>query len=91
MAQVFADADQLVAVDGGLVHCVDLGVWPSVLLGDLDSAPPALVEQANLHQVRLLTFPADKDATDLELARVEGLFGEPPALLQEHLCGEGEA
>ncbi|HAY66673.1 MAG TPA: thiamine diphosphokinase, partial [Acidimicrobiaceae bacterium] len=66
MAQVFADADQLVAVDGGLVHCVDLGVWPSVLLGDLDSAPPTLVEQANLHQVRLLTFPADKDATDLE-------------------------
>lgn len=68
LANLLSQADQLVAVDGGLIHCVDLGVWPSVLIGDLDSAPPGLVAQANRRQVRRLDFPADKDATDLELA-----------------------
>lgn len=68
LTQLVAGADQLVAVDGGLAHCADLGVWPSVLIGDLDSAPTDLVEQAQNRHVRVLAFPTDKNATDLELA-----------------------
>lgn len=68
LTELLVQADQLVAVDGGLVHCVQLGVWPTVLIGDLDSAPPELVAQATERQVHLVKFPSNKDATDLALA-----------------------
>jgi len=44
-----------------------------VLIGDLDSAPPTLVAEAREHGVRVAQFPADKDATDLELALTEAV------------------
>jgi thiamine pyrophosphokinase len=62
------EADQLVAADGGIRHCVDLDVWPTILIGDLDSAPGELIDQARSRDIAVHTFPADKDATDLELA-----------------------
>lgn len=61
-------ADVLIAADGGLIHCVDHGVWPDVVVGDLDSAPAGLVAQAKAHGARIAAHPADKDQTDLELA-----------------------
>jgi len=61
-------ADLVIAADGGLTHCRALGVWPNVLIGDLDSAPPQLVTQAPEHGVEVRRFPTDKDSTDLELA-----------------------
>lgn len=62
------EADRLVAADGGLRHCVDLDVWPTILIGDLDSAPGELIDQARSRDIAVHAFPADKDATDLELA-----------------------
>jgi thiamine pyrophosphokinase len=61
-------ADLVIAADGALTHCRALGMWPSVLVGDLDSAPQELVAQAGEHGVEVREFPTDKDATDLELA-----------------------
>ena len=29
--------DVLIAADGGLRHCLDLGLQPAILIGDLDS------------------------------------------------------
>jgi thiamine pyrophosphokinase len=55
----------IIAVDGGLNHCHKLGFQPHVLIGDLDS-----VDQENLtrfEKIPHLTFPRDKDQTDLEL------------------------
>ena len=61
-------ADLVIAADGGLTHCSALGMWPNVLIGDLDSAPHQLVAQATEQGVEVREFPTDKDATDLELA-----------------------
>jgi len=66
-------ADLLIAADGGLVHCVEHGVWPHVVVGDFDSAPSGLVLQAQTHGAATVTHPADKDRTDLELAVAEAL------------------
>lgn len=65
---VLDKADCVVAVDGGLRHCLALGVRPTILIGDLDSADPKLVDQARSSGTTVHEFPADKDATDLELA-----------------------
>lgn len=60
--------DLLIAADGGLRYFRALGLWPNVVIGDLDSTTPkdraALIE-AN---VRVEQFPERKDQTDLELA-----------------------
>lgn len=66
--RIFESADLVVAADSGLVCCVQHQVWPDVLIGDLDSAPSALVEQARERGVEVAQHPVDKDATDLELA-----------------------
>lgn len=66
-------ADLVVAADGGLVHCVEHGVWPDVVVGDFDSAPAGLVAQAETHGARIVAHPSDKDRTDLELAVDESI------------------
>lgn len=71
VAPLLAAADAIVAADGGLGHCAALGVWPTVLVGDLDSAPQELIDEARERSVRSIEYPADKDATDLELALAE--------------------
>lgn len=59
-------AGRIIAVDGGLRHVLAAGHVPHLLLGDLDSVDPA--ELARLTGTETVRFPADKDATDLELA-----------------------
>jgi thiamine pyrophosphokinase len=60
--------DQLIAADGGLRHLKALGLWPHILVGDLDSVEPAQVQALIAAGVRVERHPARKDQTDLELA-----------------------
>lgn len=60
--------DLLFAADGGLHHCQALGLSPDVLVGDLDSVDPELVEQLRQGGTEIQEHPARKDQTDLELA-----------------------
>lgn len=61
-------ADLLVAVDGGLRHCLALGLQPDVLIGDLDSAAAKDVEHLDASRTKVLRHNPDKDRTDLQLA-----------------------
>jgi len=63
-----ADADLIIAADGGAGWLDAVGVSPHRLVGDLDSADPALVDQLESAGVPLERHPADKDASDLELS-----------------------
>lgn len=60
--------DYLVAADGGTRHALALGLRPHVIVGDLDSLEPVLVEQLAAQGTGFERHPAGKDATDLELA-----------------------
>jgi len=60
--------DLIIAADGGSQHCLSLGIQPEVLIGDLDSTDPALVERWHDDGVEIIQHPKDKDQTDLELA-----------------------
>ena len=62
------DADLIIAADGGADWLDAVGVAPHRLVGDLDSADPAVVERLGAAQVPVERHPSDKDASDLELS-----------------------
>jgi thiamine pyrophosphokinase len=58
----------VIAADSGLDHAQRLGLHVDLVIGDLDSASPAALDRATQAGVPVERHPADKDATDLELA-----------------------
>ena len=58
----------VVAADGGLDHALALRLHVTVAVGDFDSASEAALVAAGITDTRLEEHPAEKDATDLELA-----------------------
>jgi thiamine pyrophosphokinase len=66
-----AGHDLVVAVDGGGSLCLAAGVIPDVVLGDFDSLPAEDLKRLRELGSTIKRFPADKDATDLELAIAE--------------------
>lgn len=60
--------DILIAADGGARHCRTLGLNPDTIIGDMDSLTPAELEEFEQRGAQLITFPSDKNETDLELA-----------------------
>jgi thiamine pyrophosphokinase len=59
---------EVVAADGGLDHARALGLDVSVAIGDFDSASEEALAAAETSGIRVVRHPAEKDATDLELA-----------------------
>lgn len=67
-ARQLAGADLVIAADGGAASLEAIGRRPDVVVGDLDSIDPALVERLSAAGVAVERHPAAKDATDAELA-----------------------
>jgi thiamine pyrophosphokinase len=61
-------ADLVVAADSGVHSAAVLGLHVDIIVGDFDSADPKVVDAAVAQGARLERHPAEKDATDLELA-----------------------
>ena len=64
----FEKADFIIGVDGGAQHLRRLGTIPHVLVGDLDSIAKSDFNSLMEAGVEVIKFPAQKDATDTELA-----------------------
>jgi thiamine pyrophosphokinase len=62
------EADFVIAADSGLDHAARLGRAVDLLVGDLDSVTPTALAAARAGGTDVERHPADKDATDLELA-----------------------
>lgn len=58
----------VIAADSGYDHAVAAGLRPDLLIGDLDSISAAGLAAARADGLTIDTHPADKDATDTELA-----------------------
>lgn len=71
----------VVAADEGLDHALAAGLRVDVAVGDFDSASPAGLAAVEAAGVRVVRYPADKDATDLELALDEAAALGPRRLL----------
>lgn len=63
-----ATAGLIVAADGGAQHCRALGLRPDIVIGDLDSLDAKERAELQAKGVRVISYLADKDQTDLELA-----------------------
>lgn len=64
---------QVIAADGGLERCGQLGLRADLVVGDLDSVSAEALAVAERDGVAVVRHPARKDATDLELALDEAL------------------
>ena len=59
----------IIAADGGARMATEVfGLTPDVILGDLDSLTPGEVAAFAAQGVEILTYPPEKDETDLEIA-----------------------
>lgn len=65
---LLAQADLVIAADGGAQHVLALGLQPTLAVGDFDSLEPELLQQLEAAHVPIERHPAHKDETDLELA-----------------------
>ena len=66
--KLLRDDDFIIAADGGTRHALALGLLPAVVIGDLDSLDADNRHSLEEQGVEIIQYPADKDATDLELA-----------------------
>ncbi len=62
------DGAFVIAADSGLAHAAALGLDVDLVVGDMDSVDPDELRTASAGGVAVERHPADKDATDLELA-----------------------
>ena len=60
--------DIVIAVDGGLRHCLELKLRPHTLIGDMDSLSPEEIDAVIRSGIPISRYPARKDHTDMELA-----------------------
>ena len=78
---------RVIAADRGLEHALALGLDVEIAVGDFDSASPEAVARAEASGTRIERHPAEKDATDLELALDVALALRPARVLV--LSGDG--
>lgn len=60
--------DFIVSADGGMHFINALDLRPHLLIGDMDSISPLLLQAMQTDSTEVMKFPMDKDETDLELA-----------------------
>jgi thiamine pyrophosphokinase len=63
-----AHARRIIAADKGAQYCLDAGVIPDIVVGDMDSIASRSLERLQDEDVMLVKHPADKDQTDTQLA-----------------------
>lgn len=64
----FEKADLIICADGGAQHLKKLGIIPDILVGDFDSITESEFDSLLGTGVEVVRFPAEKDATDTQLA-----------------------
>ena len=60
--------EEIIAVDSGIDHLLNLSLDPNTLIGDLDSISKKSLDEVKKNGVKILAFNSNKDQTDFELA-----------------------
>ena len=60
--------EEIIAVDSGIEHLLNLSLNPNTLIGDLDSISKKSLDEVKKNAVKILAFNSNKDQTDFELA-----------------------
>ncbi|RYD04225.1 hypothetical protein N752_15385 [Desulforamulus aquiferis] len=70
---LFTGKEIIICADGGVNHTPELGIIPQLVIGDMDSANPKILEQLELKGAQIMRYPRDKDQMDTELAIAQGI------------------
>lgn len=62
------ESDFILSADGGTDYCVELGIIPDLVIGDLDSISPKTLDILKKKEVPINVFPIKKDKTDSQLS-----------------------
>jgi thiamine pyrophosphokinase len=73
--------DYIICADGGTRHTMALGIKPNLIVGDLDSADPAVLKKYQDEGVQVESYSQDKNETDLELALHRALELTPQQII----------
>ncbi|HWI61718.1 MAG TPA: thiamine diphosphokinase [Symbiobacteriaceae bacterium] len=68
-----AGAELVICADGGIRHAAALGLTPTLVLGDFDSAGSELIDNAAARGIPVERVPVEKDETDTHLAMEEAV------------------
>lgn len=60
--------DKVIAADKGVQYAVQLGITPDIILGDFDSLETEWKQKMEEWNVKIISFPPEKDYTDTHLA-----------------------
>lgn len=83
----FDAEDLVIAADGGANLCSKLGIIPDILIGDMDSVQPELINELRSEGTQLIVYPREKDQIDLELALSYALAQEAHEVILFGLLG----
>jgi thiamine pyrophosphokinase len=76
-----ADADLVIAADSGAAWLSQIGMRPDLLIGDMDSIDPALLDRLGSQGTAIERHPTDKDQSDAELAVERAVAAEASEVL----------
>lgn len=62
--------DIIIAADGGTIHCLTQNIYPTIVIGDLDSLTDEAIQEVQKHNTKIIQYPTRKNFTDLELALI---------------------
>jgi thiamine pyrophosphokinase len=61
-------AEMVIAADRGAWYCLQAGIIPDLVVGDMDSIPEEALEELQAGKVTIFTFSPYKDKTDTQIA-----------------------
>ena len=82
-----SDDTLFIGVDRGTVHLMDLGIIPSIAIGDFDSITTTQLELIKEVVKEVCVFNSEKDETDTELAITRALDLEPDEIILTGVTG----
>ncbi len=88
MAPAIPTGTPVIAADSGLERAREWGLEVTIAVGDFDSASPEAVSVAEASGTRIERHPAEKDATDLELALDAALALRPKRIVVLAVVGD---
>lgn len=68
LLSIESNFEEIIAVDSGIEHLLNLSLDPNTLIGDLDSISKKSLDEVKKNGVKILSFNSNKDQTDFELA-----------------------
>jgi thiamine pyrophosphokinase len=68
LRQAALKAEMVIAADRGAWYCLQVGIIPDLVVGDMDSIPEEALEELQAGKVTILTFSPYKDKTDTQIA-----------------------